>query len=51
MFVSMSEYSISEDSLQIIFMQAKERMVEWCSTLCGLLVEHKEKVMLPGNPL
>lgn len=51
MFVSMSEYSISEDSLQIIFLQAKEKMVEWCSMLCGLLPDHHEKVLLPGNPL
>jgi hypothetical protein len=51
MFVSMSEYSISEDSLQIIFMQAKEKMVEWCSLLCGVVVDHPQKALLPGNPL
>ena len=51
MFVSMSEYSISEDSLQIIFMQAKEKMVEWCGLLCGVMVDHREKALLPGNPL
>jgi len=51
MFVTMSEYSIDEDSLQIIFRQAKDKMIEWASHLCGIIVDHQEKVMLPNNPL
>ncbi len=47
----MSEYSINEDSLQIIFMQCKEKMVQWCTLLCGLMVDYEEKSLLPGNPL
>jgi hypothetical protein len=37
----MSEYSIDEDSLHIIFRQAKEKMVDWLGTLCGILVNHQ----------
>jgi hypothetical protein len=51
MFASMSEYSITEDSLHIIFLQAKEKMIQWCSSLCGIIVDHDEKVLLPDNPL
>jgi hypothetical protein len=51
MFTSMSEYSINEESLQIIFLQAKEKMVEWCSNLCGLIVDSQENKLPPGNPL
>jgi hypothetical protein len=51
MFVSMSEYSINEDSLQIIFLQSKEKMAEWCTLLCGLIVDTDGKALLPDNPL
>jgi hypothetical protein len=39
MFITMSEYSIDEDSLQIIFRQAKDKLVEWATLLCGLHVD------------
>lgn len=47
----MSEYSINEDSLQIIFMQSREKIVEWCTLLCGLIVDHDGNPLLPENPL
>ena len=51
MFVTMSEYSIDEDSLQIIFRQSREKLVEWASTLCGLIVPCEEVPLMPSNPL
>lgn len=51
MFTTMSEYSIDEDSLQIIFRQAKDKVMEWASMMCGIIVNHSEPVMLPNNPL
>ena len=50
MFSSMSEYSINEDSLQIIFQQAKEKMIEWCSNLCGMMIDFPTRLG-KGNPL
>ncbi len=40
----MSEYAINEESLQIIFLQSKEKMIEWCSHLCGLMVDYPAKM-------
>ena len=45
----MSEYSIDEESLPIIFRQAKDKIVEWATMLCGLQVDFK--VLPPDNPL
>lgn len=42
MFITMSEYSIDEDSLQIIFRQAKDKLVEWVMQLCGIQVDYDE---------
>ena len=50
MFITMSEYSIDEESLQIIFRQAKDKLIEWATLLCGIQVDFSEK-MDEGNPL
>jgi hypothetical protein len=50
MFITMSEYSIDEDSLQIIFRQAKDKIVEWTTLLAGLHVEFSEPLG-KDNPL
>ena len=50
MYTAMSEYSIDEDSISIIFRQAKDKIIEWASLLCGIHAEWPEQLE-EGNPL